>query len=71
MRLCLPNYDTIKMNLTTQDYATALRKCGFVITDIREPTLSEELLENHPRLARELIRGGFLVVKSVLLDGLL
>ena len=53
---------------TLQDYATALRGAGFVITDIREPIPSAELLEKHPRLDRELIRGDFLVVKCVLLS---
>ena len=59
--------ETYCFHRTLADYVTALREAGFVITDLREPTPSEELLERDPWLARELIRGDFLVVKSVLL----
>ncbi len=59
--------ETYCFHRTLADYVAALREAGFVITDLREPTPSEELLEQHPRLARELIRADFLVVKSVLL----
>lgn len=62
---------TYQFHHTLEDYVSALRECGFVTTDIREPIPSEELRETHPRLVRELRRGGFLVVRSVLLGGLL
>jgi len=60
--------ETYCFHRTLEDYVSALRECGFVITDIREPIPSEELLEKHPRLVCELKRGDFLVVKSVLLE---
>ena len=63
--------ETYHFHRTLEDYCSALRECGFVITDIREPVPSEELCEVHPRLVRELKRGGFLVVRSVLLGELL
>ena len=59
--------ETYCFHRTLEDYVAALRESRFVITDIREPTPSEELLQEHPWLACELIRGDFLVVKSVLL----
>jgi hypothetical protein len=46
-------------------YVSALRGAGFVITDIREPRPSPELIVQYPRLACELIRGDFMVVKCV------
>ena len=56
---------TYHFHRTLEDYISALRECGFVITDIREPTPSEKLCKTHTRLTRELRRGGFLLVKSV------
>jgi ADP-ribose pyrophosphatase YjhB (NUDIX family)/2-polyprenyl-3-methyl-5-hydroxy-6-metoxy-1,4-benzoquinol methylase len=49
-----------------EDYAAALRDSGFVITDMREPTPSPQLIAEHPKLARELRRGGFWVVRCAL-----
>ncbi len=49
-----------------EDYAAALRDSGFVITDMREPTPSPEMIAERPKLARELKRGGFWVVRCVL-----
>jgi ubiquinone/menaquinone biosynthesis C-methylase UbiE len=62
---------TYHFHRTLEDYVSVLRECGFVTTDVREPIPSEELCETHPRLVRELRRGGFLVVRSVSLGGLL
>lgn len=58
--------ETYHFHRTLEDYCSALAECGFVITEIREPIPPKELLEANPRLIRELKRGGFLLVKSIL-----
>jgi ubiquinone/menaquinone biosynthesis C-methylase UbiE len=63
--------ETYHFHRTLEDYFSALRACGFVVTDIREPKPSKELFEIKPRLVFNLKRADFLVVKSVLLNGLL
>jgi ubiquinone/menaquinone biosynthesis C-methylase UbiE len=62
---------TYHFHRTLENYVSALRECGFVTTDVREPVPSKELCETYPRLVREWRRGGFLVVKSVSLSELL
>lgn len=49
---------------TLEDYCAVLGECGFAIVGIREPIPSKKLLEIRPTVSSELIRGGFLVVKS-------
>jgi ubiquinone/menaquinone biosynthesis C-methylase UbiE len=62
------NKATYYFHRTLEDYCSVLGECGFAIVSIREPIPSKKLLEIRPTLARELKRGGFLVVKSVLLE---
>ena len=62
------NKMTYYFHRTLEDYCSVLAECGFAIVRILEPIPSRKLLEIRPTLARELKRGGFLVVKSVLLE---
>jgi hypothetical protein len=62
------NKRTYYFHRTLEDYCSILGECGFAIVEIREPIPSKKLLEIRPTLARELKRGGFLIVKSVLLE---
>lgn len=57
---------TYHFHRTLQDYFSALRTCGFVVADIREPGPSPELIQMKSRLIHNLKRADFLVVKSVL-----
>jgi ubiquinone/menaquinone biosynthesis C-methylase UbiE len=59
--------ETYCFHRTLEDYVSALREVGFVIADLREPAPSQELLEQYPRLTRELIRGDFLIARCLLL----
>jgi ubiquinone/menaquinone biosynthesis C-methylase UbiE len=58
---------TYYFHRTLEDYSSALRDNGFVITDIREPVPPDECIEMRPARRHQLRRGGFLVVRSVLL----
>jgi len=53
---------------TLEDYFSALRESGFVVTDLREPVPSKELIEKDPGYGPDLKMSTFLVVKSVSLE---
>ena len=50
---------------TLEDYFSALRQHSFVVTDLREPVPSEEMLANDPGSRPDLKTSTFLVVKAV------
>jgi ubiquinone/menaquinone biosynthesis C-methylase UbiE len=60
------NEATYHFHRTLEDYCAILAECSFAIVAVREPIPSRKLIEDRPILARELKRGGFLVVKSIL-----
>jgi ubiquinone/menaquinone biosynthesis C-methylase UbiE len=59
--------ETYYFHRTLEDYFAALGEYGFVVTAIREPMPSKELIEMKPRLVHNLQRADFLIVKSILL----
>ena len=59
--------ETYHFHRTLENYFAALRDSGFVITDLREPVPSKELIESDPEFAPDLKYSGFLVLKSMLL----
>lgn len=56
---------------TLEDYFSALREAGFVITDLREPVPSKVLIERDPGLEPDLKMSTFLIIKSILLGEIL
>jgi ubiquinone/menaquinone biosynthesis C-methylase UbiE len=48
---------------TLEDYFRALRKCGFVVEDLREPLPPKELIERHPNFRGEEKRSMILIMK--------
>ncbi|MCJ7664232.1 MAG: class I SAM-dependent methyltransferase [Desulfobacterales bacterium] len=55
---------------TLEDYVRALRKQGFVLTDLREPLPPKAMMERKPEFQAEVKRGLFLIMKAVLLEDL-
>jgi ubiquinone/menaquinone biosynthesis C-methylase UbiE len=53
---------------TLEDYSSALRESGFVITDLREPVPSMEIIQKDPGLEPDLKMSTFLTVRSTLLE---
>ena len=61
--------ETYHFHRTLENYFAVLRDSGFVITDLREPVPSKELIFSDPEFAPDLKHSGFLVLKSMLLRG--
>ncbi len=60
---------TYYFHRTLEDYFAALRDAGFVVTDLREPVPSKELIEQDPGAGPDLKVSSFLVLKSMLRAG--
>ncbi len=63
--------ETYYFHRTLGDYFSALRESGFVVSDLREPVPSKELIEKDTGLEPDLKMSTFLVVKSILLGEIL
>lgn len=53
---------------TLEDYSSALRESDFVITDLREPVPSREIIQRDPGFEPDLKMSTFLIVRSMLLE---
>jgi len=58
------NSETYYFHRTLEDYFSALHQHGFVVTDLREPVPSDEMLINDPGSKPDLKTSAFLVVKA-------
>lgn len=56
--------DVIKYHRTTGEIVTTLAKHGFCVEVLDEPAPDRALLEKHPRLRKELLRPGCLIVRA-------